>query len=256
MTATLCVDVGGSRIRAAVLGASDSLPSLRRKRVVSVRSLGWLNETLPQLVTPSNAAHIAEQVGEPYENIAVAVPGAVSDGMFLRTELGIPRDLAAAFTHASGIQTVVVNDAEAWAVGSVGFAALSGNAFALPAVVLILGTGVGCAIAVDDRRAVPVEIGEWPLPFRRLETAASRAIDEPWQAHEMVGHRFVEWVASDKPHWSFERVCREFTQRISALVEDLVPELVRRHGEIRTLVIGGGNVDLIDARHLTVESGP
>jgi len=249
--ATLCIDVGGSRIRAAVLDASDSLPSLRRKRVVSIRSLGWLNETLPKLLAPSNSANLTERIGIPYEDIAIAVPGAVSDGVFLRPDLGIPQDLAAAFTNAAEMQTRVVSDSVAWAVGSVALAALSGERLALPALVLILGTGVGCAIAVDERRAVPVEISTWPLRFLALEAASNRAIEESWQAHEMVGHQFIEWVASDNPAWSFECVRREYTQRISALVDDLVPTLVRQHGELRTLVIGGGNVDLVDERHLT-----
>jgi hypothetical protein len=252
MTATLCIDVGGSRIRAAVMDATESLPSLRRKRVAAVRSLGWLNETLPQLVKPSNSASIAAQIGDAYEAIAVAVPGAVRDGTFTRTGLGIPRDLADAFSRASGMKTTVMNDADAWAMGSVGFAALSGNGFALPALVLVLGTGVGCAIALDEQRTVAVEISAWPLPFPQLESAAGRAIDESWQAHAMVGHQFVEWVASNNPRWSFERVCSEYTRRIAALLDDLTPELMRRHGEIRTLVIGGGNADLVDVRGLTL----
>ena len=254
MTTTLCIDVGGSRIRAAVMDGTESLSSLQRKRVASVRSLGWLNETLPQLVDPSNAASIAARIGDSYEAIAVAVPGAVRDGMFTRAGLGIPPDLADAFARASGMKTIVMNDAEAWATGSLGFAALSGNRFALPALVLVLGTGVGCAIALDERRTVAVEISGWPLPFPRLESAAGRAIDESWQAHAMVGHQFVEWVASDNPRWSFERVCREYTRRIAALLDDLAPELIRRHGEIRTLVIVGGNADLVDVRDLTLIS--
>lgn len=254
MTTTLCIDVGGSRVRAAVMEGTESLSSLRRKRVTSVRSLGWLNETLPQLVDPSNAASIAARIGDSYEAIAVAVPGAVRDGMFTRTGLAVPRDLADAFARASGRKTIVMNDAEAWATGSVRFAALSGKSFALPALVLVLGTGVGCAIVLDEGRTVAVEISAWPLPFAQLESVAGRAIDESWQAHAMVGHPFVEWVASDKPGWSFERICREYTRRIRALLEDVAPELSRLHGEFRTLVIAGGNADLVDVHKLSLVS--
>jgi hypothetical protein len=254
MTATLCIDVGGSRIRAAVLDATESLASLRRKKVASVRSLGWLNRTLPQIVAPSNTASITARIDDPYEAIAVAVPGTVRDGIFMRTDLGIPRDLAEALAHASGMKTFVMNDAEAWATGSVEFAALRGDGFELPAFVLVLGTGVGCAVALDERRTLAVELSEWPLPFPQLESAAGRSIDESWQAHAMVGHPFVEWVASNKAQWSFERVRREYTRRLAALLEDLAPELSRQHGEIRTLVIGGGNADLVDARALTFAS--
>jgi hypothetical protein len=123
MTATLCIDVGGSHIRAAVIDATESLPSLRRKQVVSIRSLGWMNETLPQLVNPLNSDGIAARIGDAYEAIAVAVPGTVRDGKFTRPGLDLPRYLAKAFARESGMKTFAMNDAEAWAMGSVEFAA-------------------------------------------------------------------------------------------------------------------------------------
>ena len=249
MNRTLCIDVGGSRIRAAVLDPGASLASLQRAPVVSLRSLGWLNETLPELVSPENPLGVACRVDAPYASIAVALPGPVEGGCFLREDLGIPRELAAAFTRVAGLETRLLNDARAWAAGTLACAALSQEAIALPALVLVLGTGVGCAVAFGPDHIEPLEIGAWPLPLPQLAGASGRG-SGAGDVHAILGHAFVEWVGQSKRHWSADRIRDEYTRRVAGLLADLGPELARRHGEIQTLVVGGGNADLLDVEAL------
>ena len=73
--------------------------------------------------------------------------------------------------------------------------------------------------------------------------------------HQVLGKRFFEWVAAEKSHWSFLRIRKEFSQRVVALAEDLLPLLVRRMGEVKTIVIGGGNSDYVSVRLLQNQTG-
>ena len=58
----MCVDIGGTRIKAAILPEQLDAEILSRKRVVVMRSLGWLNEHMPKLLS---SAHPASLVGHP-----------------------------------------------------------------------------------------------------------------------------------------------------------------------------------------------
>jgi hypothetical protein len=61
MSNILCIDIGGTRIKAAILNNNIDLNSLRNTKVEIIRSLGWLNSSLPSIISKNHPASIIQQ---------------------------------------------------------------------------------------------------------------------------------------------------------------------------------------------------
>ena len=152
---TLCIDVGGTGIKAMVV-AADGTPLSERLRV----------ET-PQPATPA-AMTLALRTIVPdpgtFDRISVGFPGVVQDGV-VRTAPNLDRswagfDLAAAIRQGTNKPLRVLNDA-----GVQGHGAIRGKGVE---VCVTLGTGFGFSLFVDGRYVPNVELGHHP--FRKGRT--------------------------------------------------------------------------------------
>jgi len=249
---TLCIDVGGTRIKAAVLGPNPCLKELTEAKTAAIRTLGWLNETLPHIIDLDNWAAVVNHrnLSRDYDRIAICVPGPVSSGIFLRPDLSVPSDLLLKLKSLTELPVNLCKDADAWAAGTVAFSELTGPSPSLPAICLAFGTGVGFSIVASSQEIISVEISKWQYGFSKLKEASHREINEAWQVHEVLGIPFFEWVAKSKKHWSYTRIRDEFTSRVKALIDDLLPATENRIGPIKTVFIGGGNAEFVSRRTL------
>jgi polyphosphate glucokinase len=166
---TLAIDVGGSRLKAAVLDATGAMIS-DRARVPTPHPCPpeLLVRTLTDLVAPLPS----------YDRVSVGFPGMVRTGRVLsapnlsrvagpgsKASPDLRRawadvDLAGALEEALGAPTRVVNDAEMQ-----GAAVVRGRGLEL---VVTLGTGCGIAVFLDGRLAPHLELGQHP--FRKDRT--------------------------------------------------------------------------------------
>ena len=222
MGSVLCVDIGGSRIKAAVLSQAFSLATLQSVPLVTLRSLGWLNQSLPQLFSAGHWASVVSRLDQPFDSVAVGVPGQVRNGVFERDDLDVPSDLAQRCQRIVGKEVTLVNDAAAWLVGACAYGTLVANEPRYPALALIFGTGVGIAFTSDGLRFETLELSTWPHRWPTLAKASGVDIEVPWQVHDIVGNRFFEWVAASQRHWDYTRVRDEFSRRVAAFAGGLV----------------------------------
>src|SRR3569833_2131144 len=137
-TRTLASDIGGSGLKALVLG-SDGAPLTERARV----------ET-PRPATPNTVLRklwsLIEPLGE-FDRVSIGFPGVVVDGV-TETAPNLHADwqgfdLGKAATEALRRPVRVLNDA-----GVQGYAVIAGTGLEM---VLTLGTGLGCALYIDGR---------------------------------------------------------------------------------------------------------
>jgi hypothetical protein len=259
VTGILCIDIGGSRIKATVLPERVDIAGLPPAPQVAVRSLGWLNESLPEIIDRRNWASVVKQeaLDGDYDRIAICVPGPVNDGQFLRPDLNVPQDLLERFSKVADKPVVkLVKDADAWTVGAVTYLDLCGDRTAFPMVALAFGTGVALSIAADEFRVISTELSQWGHRFRRLESAAGRPITQPWEVHSILGMAFFDWVGQNKRHWSYQRIRDEFTNRVIGLLEDIIPVIDQGSGLTRTVWVGGGNVEFASIRAIEQSCRP
>jgi polyphosphate glucokinase len=154
-TRTLAIDIGGTGLKALVLGA-DGAPLTDRARV----------ET-PHPATPRAVLKalwkLIEGLGH-FDRISVGFPGVVVEGV-IKTAPNLHEswegfDLARALAEGSRRPVRVLNDA-----GVQGYGVIEGRGVEM---LLTLGTGMGCALFVDGTYVPNLELAHHP--FRHGKT--------------------------------------------------------------------------------------
>jgi polyphosphate glucokinase len=144
----LCIDVGGTLIKAAVVDASGSLVS------------GFLRMPTPKPAVPEAVIAVIGQLVEPLPQVArisVGFPGVVAGGRIITApNLGTPQwkdfNLAEALRLRFGAPVRMLNDAIVYGLG---VAKGPGRE-----CVLTFGTGMGCALFCDGSTFFGLELGQ------------------------------------------------------------------------------------------------
>ena len=166
-TRTLCIDVGGTGLKALVLGAAGEALT-ERARVETPRPA-----TPPSVLRALFA--LIKPLGE-YDRVSVGFPGVVVDGI-TRTAPNLHEkwagyNLAGAIEGRTKRPVRVLNDA-----GVQGYAVIEGHGVEM---VLTLGTGLGCALYIDGTYVPNLELAHHP--FRKGKTyeeyVGARALDD------------------------------------------------------------------------------
>lgn len=155
LLATLCIDIGGSHVKAAVVDDNG--------RMVSER----VQLPTPNPALPSHLMHAIASLAaslRKYERISVGFPGVVRDGRVLTApNLGTRAwhgfDLSGQLSALLGRPSRVLNDAEVQ-----GLDVIAGNGLEC---VLTLGTGVGSALFRDGMLMPHLELGQHPVWKKR-----------------------------------------------------------------------------------------
>lgn len=147
---TLSIDIGGTLIKAAIVGADGELIS------EFVRT-GTPRPSTPEAVL-STISRLTEPL-PPFERVSVGFPGVVHGSVVSTApNLGTPQwrgfDLAAALGARFGRPVRVLNDAIVYGLG---VAKGTGRE-----CVLTFGTGMGCALFYDRRIFHGLELGQHP----------------------------------------------------------------------------------------------
>jgi len=155
---TLCIDIGGTGLKALVVGPTGK-PLTDRVRV----------ET-PRPATPQAVLRALEKLVAPlgvFERASVGFPGVVMDGVTDTAHnlhpkwLGFP--LARTLTKVLRRPTRVINDA-----GVQGYGVVRGKGVEM---VLTFGTGMGCALFVDGRYVPNIELAHHPFKGKKTYEA-------------------------------------------------------------------------------------
>jgi polyphosphate glucokinase len=190
---TLAIDIGGTGLKALVLGA-DGRALTERARIETPRPAtpSALVPAIVQLVAPLGA----------FDRISIGFPGVVIDGVTL-TAPNLHKewrgfDLAKAMTEQFRRPVRVLNDA-----GVQGYGVVEGRGVEM---VLTLGTGLGCALYHDGRYVPNLELAHHP--FRGHKTyedyvgakALRRVGKKKWN------RRVVKVVEQIQPIWNPRRI--------------------------------------------------
>ena len=255
MNKALCIDVGGTRIKATVLPERLTHDALRQQQMFVMETLGWLNQSLPELLSTKNPYSLVNQprILEDFAEIAICVPGPVENGRLSRMDLGVPANLTQELSNFTDKRITLVKDADAWIVGATAYLELANQGIVYPVAGLTLGTGVGLAAANDANHFLSLEISNLRNQFRGVEQASGHPIEDAWQIHNIVGSRFFEWVRSDKRHWTRQRIEDDYSKRVVAVLDDILCADSLRMNSVKTVLLGGGNSVFVSAG--TLEKG-
>lgn len=264
MKHTLCIDIGGTRIKSAVLPENPTIEQVKNATPMVIRTLGWLNHSLPKLIDPGHwpslAAHYRE-LGIHYDAVALSVPGVIdSEGRFKRPDLvegtaKVPERLLEALGKSAGCPVTLIKDADAWMMGFQAYAETQGVEARYPAVLMAFGTGFGISAASSADNVASIEASERPAhSWKRLAASAGFNLTEGWHVHKIIGRPFFEFVEASKAEWDHLKIREEYTRRVNAALKDILPWIEGGLGRsVRTIVLAGGNAEYISVRTLSEE---
>ena len=262
MKKILCIDIGGTRIKSAVLPEHPTFDDVQKAPRMVVRTLGWLNHSLPKLLDPGHwpslASHYHKQ-GIKYDAVALSVPGIIDGGgLFKRADLvngpaQVPENLLSALKESAGCPVSVVKDADAWMMGFQVYERQIGINSEFPAVLMAFGTGFGISAASSSTYVASIEVGARPSrSWQRLATASGYNITECWHIHRIIGRPFFEYVENERKDWDHIRIRDEYSKRVNAALNDILPWIeVNMGAAIRTVVLAGGNAEYVSVRSLS-----
>jgi polyphosphate glucokinase len=185
-TRTLCIDIGGSGIKALVL-ALDGTMLTERARI----------ET-PRPATPQAVLAVIWQLIEPlgeFDRISVGFPGVVIDGV-TRTAPNLGEEwqefaLGKALADGTRRPVRVLNDA-----GVQGYGVIEGKGVEM---VLTFGTGMGCALYMDGKYVPNLELAHHPFTKKK-------------SYEDYIGKKALSKVGKKK--WN---------QRVAEVIEQVLP---------------------------------
>jgi polyphosphate glucokinase len=190
---TLCVDIGGTGIKAIVLDAAGA-PLTERVRL----------ET-PQPAVPDAVLGVVEQLvrgqGE-FDRVSVGFPGVVMDGVTKSAPnldpswAGFP--LAEAIQKLTGKPVRAANDA-----GIQGLGVIEGRGVEM---VLTLGTGMGCGLYVDGRYVPNLELAHHP--FKKGDSYEDRVDNAARKKHgkKRWNERVLEIIEQVEPIFNYRKL--------------------------------------------------
>jgi polyphosphate glucokinase len=209
---TLCVDIGGTGIKALVVDEQG----------LAVGAAERVREETPRPATPAAVlevvARLAGLLGS-YDRVSVGFPGVVEDGI-TKTAPNLDEGwtdfpLAHELEQRLGVAVRVANDA-----GVQGLGVIEGRG---TEVVITLGTGMGFGLYVDGRYVPNIELAHHPL--RKGMTYEERVCDA---ARDELGNK-------------------KWKKRVHQVIAQL-----RKTFNYRVLYVGGGNARHFKPGELTL----
>ncbi len=157
MKKVIGIDIGGSKIKAAVVDVENGVTVTKRNRILT-----------PHPASPERILEACRESIEPFPvdgPVGVGFPGVVRDGVVLTAEnldkawLGFP--IEEKLSKALGRPVRALNDADAAGVAEVRFGAGKGASGTV--VLLTVGTGLGSSVFTDGRLVRNTEFGRMLL---------------------------------------------------------------------------------------------
>jgi hypothetical protein len=254
MSNILCIDIGGTRIKAAILKNDMDLNFLKNTKVEIIRSLGWLNSSLPSLISKNHPASIIQQYTNltDYDYISISVPvNVINDGTEINGNYverrGLPQDLKKAFEEKSKCEVFIMNDSICWLSGALNYYGLNEVKVEFPCLLIALGTGVGLGYASQMYHMENLELSNHYHRFSQLSQASVQLIDRGWKVHACLGEKYFYSLKNEHKDWTYLNIQDDFTKRITALLLDIKDKNLINFIDLKTIFIGGGNASYVNS---------
>jgi len=258
----LSIDIGGTSITAAVIKPSMSFDQLKNLHTVKFRSLGWINETLPEIIISDEV----KQFAGTFDKAVISVPFVLNNeeniidptDYYVKSKK-VPFNLPEKISELINKPVTIENDAVAWMRGNIRYQKMINNEIEFPALTLCLGTGVGLAVAKDEANIEEYNIGKRfsGNDFPKLTRAAGYYLFKDPTAnkvHAILGDGFINWIKKKRSDWDYTKIKFEFTNRLVALLHDIESHGPLKYQEFETLFLCGGTSKYVDNFLLEMET--
>lgn len=240
----LCVEVGGTRIKAAILPTMPTLEKLKTVKTIDTLSKPWFNQNLFSLFETTINHPLTSLVTIPHSMTSLTIKGAVYEkGLYpAGPRSGLPLHLRQALECVLDQSVMVENDAISWARGAVVYQEMQSRKISYPVLAITLGTGVGGALLENENSICGLELSSMDCSFSHLKVVIDPK--ERLNPHITLGQTFFDAFGEKL---SNEEMVTVYNKRFYALVEDIYAHVQKLFSvQISSLFVGGGNSRLIE----------
>lgn len=204
----LGIDIGGSGIKGALVNLKDGSLLTERHRIPT-----------PQPATPQAVAKVVKKLIDHFEYkgpVGCGFPAAINHGI-VKTASNISKkwigiNVETLFKEATKLPFIVINDADAAAMGEMRFGA--GKSKEGVTFLITIGTGIGTAIFLDGKLLPNTELGHLHLP-----------------GHKAIAEKYVSDATRKREDLSWSEWGKRFNQYINYVYSKFYPD---------RFILGGG----------------
>lgn len=176
----LCVEVGHSRIKAALLPEHPTLEDLKKVDSVSVKSKPWLKENIVSLFVQSKENPINHLLKANPKKISLSVFGSEKNSKYPVGELDdLPENLHELLQKKTGCFITIERDTNSWAIGALEYLRLKSQQPIFPCLAITLGTGVGVVLMENEDTIKTIEFFTMPWPFPKMGSIIEEKMEAP-----------------------------------------------------------------------------
>jgi hypothetical protein len=240
-TTILCVEVGQTRFKAAIL----SFP-IKPKQLMNIVTLsGPTHQGLQKLEEFFNYLR-----PNPLSNLFLQQPNAISLSIsapvYDRSRRWLHGDRREStqknIEHATRRTVLIENDSVSWATGALEFLKLQGKSIAFPCLAITLGTGIGVALIESINQIKDIEIWITHFPYPRLRKYVHFA--ECARPQCLLEKAFLDSISNGEENTDNKMKTYRATYNLHfrAFMEDVCERLESLFGltTISTVLVGGG----------------
>jgi len=238
----LCLEVGHTRIKAALLPECPELEDLKKIETISLRSKPWLKQNIRLLFTQSENNPLMPLLAANPSKISLSIFGSEKNSKYPSGEIDdFPDNLEELLEETVGHGVTIERDTNAWAIGALEYLKLKSQKPAFPCLAITLGTGVGVVLIEDEHTIKTIEFWTMPWPFPRLRLLVEDRLRDPVLAlckkhldALFEGEEFLdEGMVAYQP---------AYNRQFNAFIEDISEHLHTLFGcSIRSVFVGGGH---------------
>lgn len=253
MNAVLCIDVGGTKIRAGLMSEVGKIRCLKEIPTCAERGGAYILKQIIQLVHEYQFYNI--------KAVGIGTAGQIGlEGEIISSTKAIPNwtgiCLEREVFNATGIKTQVINDVQAMALGELSFG--EGKQFQ-NFLCLALGTGVGGAVIINGdlyrgTNGCGGELGHIVIKAGGRECpCGKRGCLESYVSGNALSKRYEEKLGVETSSYQFFKDLNQHKTEAKELFSDYIEELSYGISSLvsafnpQCIILGGGVADELEA---------
>jgi hypothetical protein len=251
----LSVDIGSTRVKAALLSEDMSIEDLQKTPIITFPSENWLGPDITHFLDPHCDTSLATKFfAESYSSISLLLSCDIWQNKINLSRSNMPKDIEACLGQYSNKTLFIENDMVGFSRGTLYFQKLFENPIRYPCLCISLGTGAAASVCESENDFTIVMLNKVNQDFHRLRSVVSKQTNREPGSGSLMGRVFFQWIKETRPDCTEQEVQTMFQERFNAFLQDFLDFLREKGFFIQTVLVGGGNSRYLSAEKVVIES--
>lgn len=250
----LSVDIGSTRVKAALLSTEMSIEDLQKISIMTFPSESWLGSDISHFLDPHFDTSLAVRFSsESYESISLLMSCDIWQNKINLSRSSMPKDLQMCLGQYSSKTLFIENDMVGFARGALYLQKLLKKPIRYPCLCISLGTGAAASVCESASDFTIIMLHKVNQSFHRLRSVVRTQTNSEPGSGSFMGRTFFQWVKEAYPCCTEQKVQTIFQERFNVFLQDLLDFCKERGFSIQSVLVGGGNSRYLSAEKVAIE---